>query len=197
MAWALLFAGGTWLSLPAYCSASARFAGPGWAGLELALLLNPPGTLAAAWAAMLLAMMPPTLDRPLAAAGERGPGAAGLFLLGYGTVWMAAGAILILLAIALRALLPAPGAPLAVAALAALAWQASFPKQVCLDRCHAVAGDRDSLRFGLTHGCWCVGAGWALMAVPLTVETGHLPAMALILLVLLVEGRRGPRPQPA
>lgn len=193
----MLFAGGAWLNLPAYCTASARFAGPGWAGLELALMLNPPGGLAAAWLAMLLAMMPPTLDRPLASAGERGPGAAGLFLLGYGAVWMAAGAILILLAIALRALLPAPGAALAVAALAALAWQWSPPKRYCLDRCHALAGDRDSLRYGLSHGCWCVGAGWALMAVPLAVETGHLAAMALVLLVLLAERRRSPRPEPA
>jgi predicted metal-binding membrane protein len=193
----MLLAGGTWLNLPAYCTASARFVAPGWEGLELALVLNPPGGLAAAWLAMLLAMMPPMLDRPLAAAGERGPGAVGLCLLGYGTVWMAAGAVLILLAIALRALLPAPGAPLAVAALAALAWQASFPKRYCLDRCHALAEGRDSLRFGLSHGCWCVGAGWALMAVPLTVETGHFAAMALVLLVLLVERRRSPRPQPA
>ena len=186
----MLLAGGTWLNLPAYCTASAGFVAPGWTGLELALILNPPGSLAAAWLAMLLAMMPPLLDRPLASAGERGPGGAGLFLLGYGAAWMAAGAVLILLAIALRALLPAPGAPLAVAALAALAWQTSFPKRYCLDRCHALAGGRDSLRFGLSHGCWCIGAGWALMAVPLTVETGHFAAMALVLLVLLAERRR-------
>lgn len=179
----MLLAGGSWLNLPAYCTASARLIGPGWAGLELALVLNPPGGLAAAWLVMLLAMMPPLLERPLASIGGRGPAAAGLFLLGYGAVWMAAGAILVLLTIALRA-------PLAVAALAALAWQVSPWKRFCLERCEALPGARDPLRFGLSHGGWCVGAGWALMALPLAVETGHFAAMALVLVVLLAERRQ-------
>lgn len=191
-AWAVLLTGGAWLNLPAYCGASARFVAPGWTGLELALALNPPGGLAAAWLVMLLAMMPPLLDRPLGPLVESGSarrrlGAAGLFLLGYGAAWMAAGAMLVLLAIGLRAVLPGPGAPPAVAMLAAAAWQVSPWKRHCLDRCRDLAADRDALRFGLAHGGWCVGASWALMALPLTIESGHYAAMALVTLFLVAE----------
>ncbi|HEV2818665.1 MAG TPA: DUF2182 domain-containing protein [Allosphingosinicella sp.] len=190
-AWAVLLAGGSWLNLPAYCGASARFIAPGWAGLELALALNPPGGLAAAWLVMLLAMMAPLLDRPLAALLDGGGarprlGPAGLFLLGYGAAWMAAGALLVALAIGLRAALPGPAAPV-IALLAALGWQVSPWKRHCLNRCRGLAGDQDALRFGLTHGGWCVGSGWALMALPLTIETGHHAAMALVTLLLVAE----------
>jgi predicted metal-binding membrane protein len=199
-AWAMLLTGGAWLNLPAYCGASARFLAPGWAGLELALVLNPPGGLAAAWLVMLLAMMPPLLDRPLGSLLEPGPArrplrAAGLFLLGYGAAWMAAGAMLVLLAIGLRAVLPGPGAPPAIALLAAVAWQVSPWKQHCLNRCRDLAADRDALRFGLAHGGWCVGVSWALMALPLTIESGHYAAMALVTLFLAAE-RQGRRPWP-
>jgi len=196
-AWAMLLIGGSWLNLPAYCGASARFVAPGWAGLELALVLNPPGGLAAAWLVMLLAMMPPMLDRPLGSLLDRGarrrPRAAGLFLLGYGAVWMSAGAMLILLAICLRALLPGPGAPI-LALLSAAVWQVSPWKQHCLNRCRGLAADRDALRFGLAHGGWCVGACWALMALPLTIESGHYAVMALVTLFLAGERHRRPRP---
>ena len=199
-AWAMLLTGGAWLNLPAYCGASARFLAPGWAGLELALVLNPPGGLAMAWLAMLLAMMPPMLDRPLGSLLDSGGArrrlrAAGLFLLGYGAAWMAAGAMLVLLAIGLRALLPGPGAAV-IAALAALAWQASPWKQHCLNRCRGLAADRDALSFGLAHGGWCVGACWALMALPLTIEQGHYAVMALVTLFLAAE-RQGWRRLPA
>jgi len=193
-AWAVLLTGGAWLNLPAYCGASARFVAPGWAGLELALVLNPPGGLAAAWLVMLLAMMPPLLDRPLGSLPEcRRLRAAALFLLGYAAVWMAAGAMLVLLAIGLRAVLPGPGAAPAVAMLAAAAWQVSPWKQHCLNRCRDLAADRDALRFGLAHGGWCVGASWALMALPLTIESGHYAAMALVTLFLAAE-RQGHLP---
>lgn len=191
-AWAMLLAGGSWLNLPAYCGASARFVAPGWAGLELALTLNPPGGLAAAWLMMMLAMMPSVLERPLGSLLDFGStrrrlSAACLFLLGYGSAWMATGTMLVLLAIGLRAVLPGPGGPPAIALVAAALWQVSPWKRLCLNRCRDLAADRDALRFGLAHGGWCVGASWALMALPLTIEQGHYVVMALVTLFLAVE----------
>lgn len=151
--------------------------------------------------------MPPLLDRPLAYVRDRSFArrrlrSTGLFLLGYGAMWMAAGAVLVILAIALRAFLQPPGAAPVIAALAALTWQVSPWKQACLNRCHGLArlspfglaADRDALRFGLIHGSWCAGACWALMALPLTIEAGHFAAMALVALFLLAERQERPRP---
>ena len=206
--WALLLAGGPWLLLPAYCTSIAYFAAGGLPGLELALRFNPPGGLAAGWLAMLLAMMPPLLARPVAHVWARSPAvgrarSAGLFVLGYASVWMAAGVLVLLFAVALHGLAGGPGwMPLLLAAGIALLWQASPWKQACLGRCRGrpllapsgLAADRDALRFGLGHGFWCAGACWAMMAVPLVAGRAHLPAMALVALLLFAERRARPRP---
>jgi predicted metal-binding membrane protein len=181
----------------------------GLTGIEASFRLNSAGGLAASWAVMLLAMMAPLLAAPIDFLWERSlprrrPRSAGLFLLGYALVWMPFAAVALALAAAAHGVAEAARVPaLAVVAPVALLWQASPWKQQCLNRCHAVVplaafglrADADALRFGASHGGWCVGACWALMALPLTAAGAHLPAMALVALFLFAE--RLERPQTA
>jgi predicted metal-binding membrane protein len=84
---------------------------------------------------------------------------------------------------------------LALMTIIAIVWQFSPVKQRCLNRCHAhgelaafgPAADVDALRFGLTHGVWCVGSCWALMLLPLLVSSGHVAMMAAVSLWLFAE----------
>jgi predicted metal-binding membrane protein len=199
-AWILLLAapGGTVLS--AHCP-------PGMQGMKLSaasigafLTMNPPARLAAAWALMLIAMMAPALIAPVRHVRDRSFAcrrvrAVGLFVAGYFTIWMTAGAILMTVAWIGSAAAPRSSTPLIAATIAAVLWQFSPDKQRCLNRRHAHpelaafdrAADIDALRFGLTHGVWCVGSCWALMLWPLLVSRGHLAAMAAVTLWILGE----------
>jgi predicted metal-binding membrane protein len=163
-----------------------------------------PGPLALDWALMLAAMMAPMLiapvryvrDRSFASRRRR---AAALFVAGYAAAWTPAGVLLMLAAIAV------PRAPGFVAAAAALAllWQFSPLKQISLNRCHAhpelsafgSAADFDALRFGLTHGAWCVFCCSALMLLPVLLTHGHVAAMMAV--SLWVIGERLERPMEA
>jgi predicted metal-binding membrane protein len=163
--------------------------------------------LAPGWALMLAAMMLPLLiapvrhirDRSLARRRAR---AIGLFLAAYAGVWMAAGAVLISLSMAVRSVVPASSAAIAFGILIALAWESSPAKQRCVNRGHAHrelaafgrAADLDALRFGLAHALWCVGSCWAVMFLPLLFLRGHLAAMAAVSLWLFA--RHLDRPTP-
>jgi predicted metal-binding membrane protein len=195
------------VNLASFCVAAGAPMALGLAGVEASFRLNSAGGLAGSWAVMLLAMMAPLLAAPIDFLWERSLArrrarAAGLFLLGYALVWMPFAAVALALAAAAHGVADAARLPaLAVVAPVALLWQASPWKRHCLNRCHAVVplaafgtrADRDALRFGASHGGWCVGACWALMALPLTAAGAHLPAMALVALFLFAE--RLERPQ--
>ncbi len=156
--------------------------------------------LEVAWLVMLTAMMAPMLVAPVrhvwdGSFARRRIRATALFVAGYAMIWTAAGTILIALAAAARIAAPAPFAPLTLATCVALVWQSSPAKQRCLNRGHAhpalaafgSEADVDVVRFGLTHGAWCVGSCWALMLLPLLVIHGHVVAMAPVTLWLLGE----------
>ncbi|MCF4127360.1 DUF2182 domain-containing protein [Methylobacterium sp. SyP6R] len=195
-AWALLAAAPPGWTLPESCAAAWR--PPSSDDVILALSLNPPGSLAAAWILMLAAMMGPILVAPLghlrgrSLASRRGRSLA-LFLAGYAAAWSVAGIGLAALALTLR--LSAPSVAPVPALLAILVWQASPAKQTCLNRCHdrpalsafGVAADRDAARFGLVHGVWCVGSCWPLMLAMLLPSDGHLVAMIALAGWLLAE----------
>ena len=93
-------------------------------------------------------------------------------------------------------------APLVLLVLSLFLYEVSPFKQRCLNRGHAHpelaafgrAADVDALRFGWSHGAWCVGSCWALMLLPLLFARGHLPAMAMVTLWIVAE--RLERPQP-
>jgi predicted metal-binding membrane protein len=90
----------------------------------------------------------------------------------------------------------------ALALVLALLWRVCPVRQVCLNRCHVLprlspfglAADRDCLLFGARNGAWCVGACWALMVLPLVVDSLHLAAMLVVMLVMLNERLAPTRP---
>jgi predicted metal-binding membrane protein len=191
-AWILLAASPGGTPLYAHCTAATVAAIP---------------CLAGGWALMLAAMMAPVLipplrhlrDRTFARRRARG---IGLFVLGYAAIWMAAGALLLALALAVRRAAPESFVAVVPATAIAMVWQFSPAKQRCLNRCHAhpelaafgPAADIGALRFGLTHGVWCAGSCWALMFLPLLISRGHIVAMAAVSLWLFAE--RLDRPMP-
>jgi predicted metal-binding membrane protein len=206
-AWGVLALGAGGAPLLAFCSATGLLNRPPAASLSLALALDPPATLAAGWALMIAAMMSPLTAGPLQHVSERSFAARRwrsmlLFAAGYGVAWMAAGVALEAVVIAARLAAPHGWLPFALATAVALVWQVSPAKQRCLNGCHrrpplaafGLAADRDALRYGLTHGGWCLGACWALMLPPLLLAHGHLAAMAAVALFLFAE--RFERPAP-
>jgi predicted metal-binding membrane protein len=161
------------------------------------------------WALMMVAMMLPTLVPPLCyvhsrSFARRRVRAMGLFVAGYGAVWLAVGSALLGLQLLAQWATVNLYLPVVVAGLLALVWQASPLKQRCLNRGHrhrALAAfgfraDWDALRLGLEHGGWCAASCWALMLVPLLLPHGHLLAMAVVGLLMFCE-RMDPPTQPA
>ena len=170
-----------------------------------------PASWAVAWALMLTAMMLPLLIAPIRHVRDRSYAsrryrAIALFLAGYGSVWMVAGGVLLAVAALAGGIARAIAFPAAaVASLTvglAIAWHCSPARQRCLNRMHAhpaiaasgAAADLAVLRFGLAHGCLCVGTCWALMLLPLTLPGGHLPSMAGVTAWLLAERIEAPAP---
>ena len=163
------------------------------AWFDLLLAHNPLALLAVGWALMTAAMMAPLLIAPVRYIRDRSfarrrARSIILFVAGYVAIWMAAGALLLSLMLVVRSV--ADGSSVAAAIIAAIAvvWQCSPVKQRCLNRGHAhpelaatgSTADVAVLRFGLTHGLWCVGSCWALMLMPLLFSGAHLLAMAAV-----------------
>lgn len=204
-AWAALALYWNEVTLPAFCSGAASL--PLSASFELALAFNSPAQLLSGWALMIAAMMPPLIVAPLRHVRERSFArrrgrAMLLFVAGYGAVWMLAGLVLQLVALAVRSALGTPLACVAFAIAVALLWQVSPAKQWCLNRCHSrstlaafgAAADRDAFGYGLCNGAACVGACWALMLLPLFVGQGHVAAMCAVALFTFAERLEGAAP---
>ncbi|EJL01311.1 membrane protein, putative [Pseudomonas fluorescens Q2-87] len=185
---------------PAFCvTANGLSIFTSWpAALQAELALNPPQRILAGWALMLLAMMPPLLATPLthvwrSSLPNRRIQASVGFLLGYAAMWMAAGPLLIALALLLQ--MAAAENTLAVALLVAMLWSASPWHRAALDRGHRMgqlslfgwAADRDCLIRGLAHGLFCIVSCWAWMLVPLVSGSWHIPMMLLAGAILLAE----------
>ena len=205
IAWALLAFGGSTFAPPPFCGALAWSTVPPSVLLDLALLLNSPGQLALGWALMVVAMMLPLAIAPIwhvrerSFAGRRGRSTA-LFVAGFIAAWLAAGFILLSLALLARWALPMPLPGLGLAIAVVLLWQVSPAKQWCLNRCHqrpqleafGFAADIDAFRFGARNGAVCVGACWALMLLMLLRGQGQLPVMVAITLFGLAESLEDP-----
>ena len=166
------------------------FSGAAW----LLLLAEPHAmhrSRAEASALMFAAMMVPLMAAPLRHVREQSFAgrrlfAMALFTAGYALVWIAAGVVLIEIAARVEA---------AWAIVLIAAWQCSPLKQRCLNRCHAHSplsafgweAGLDVLRFGLTHGLWCIGSCFALMLLPMLFPRGHLGVMWFVTLWLAGE----------
>lgn len=206
-AWSVLALGGSTSVVPALCSSAAGAAIPLSVSFDLALIFNSPVRLASGWVVMLAAMMLPVVAAPLRHVRDRSfarrrARAMLLFVLGYFAVWMAAGAVLQLVALTVLSALPFPPAWLGLAFAVAMAWQVSPAKQWCLNRCHrrpqlaafGVAADRDAFNFGLTNGASCAGACWALMLPMLLAGKGQIFAMIAVTLLVFAERLEAPAP---
>ena len=197
------------LLVPEICSAMvASWPNVDSRTIEAVLLVNSPIGLALSWLVMLLAMMPLSLARPILhlwvrSLARRRTRAIAAFLIAYFAVWMAAGPVLLTIAVVVR--MAAKGSDVLAIALAlvlALLWRLCPIRQICLNRCHGLprlspfgfAADRDCLLFGVRTGAWCVGACWPLMVVPLVVDVMHLAAMLAVTLLLLNERLAPTRP---
>jgi predicted metal-binding membrane protein len=166
------------------------------------------------WVVMMAAMMFPSISpmvvmhvRVQEGRRERGQGAAvggtALFVGGYLVAWAAAG----VLAYAVYRLGRAAtgdlfswgrGGPYLAGAivLAAAVYQLTPWKDVCLRHCrspfafllhHWRPGRVGALRMGLSHGAWCIGCCWALMAALFALGVMSLGWMALIAAMIALE----------
>ena len=161
------------------------------------------------WVAMMIAMMFPTVA-PIVLAHRmvvkrRGEGETptAAFVSGYIAVWALIGVIPLIGFLAFRNLsaeaadsrwLPTvAGAILAGAG----AYQFTRWKAVCLKACRSPmtflmthdwgGGSRSAFKAGVTHGAYCLGCCWALMAVLVVVGLMNLVWMAGIALIFLAE----------
>jgi predicted metal-binding membrane protein len=211
VAWLVLLIKPQSMAMLGHCAAmndvdgATGFSGPlTWPGI------NSLGPFLAGWVLMLGAMMAPVLVSPIShiwlrSFRRRRTRSVLLFAAGYIAVWMAAGFVLLAIALAVEAWTPQAFMlvlPAAAAAIVAVAWQFSPVKQRCLNRCYAHPvlaafgrrADLDALGFGLTHALWCAGSCWALMLMPLLLPGGHLLAMIFISLLIFSERLEAPRP---
>jgi predicted metal-binding membrane protein len=204
--WILLLAEPGGMAILAHCPA-ATGATPLRASFQMLLSMNPPASLAAGWGLMLVAMMSPVLISPirhirLRSFTHRRTRSIVIFLAAYSGTWLALGAALLAVELAVKSSAPQSYLPAAGVLLIAIVWQTSPIKQRCLNRCHAhtelaafgAAADFDALRFGIAHGIWCAGSCWALMLFPMLLPWGHVVAMAMV--TVLIFGERLEHPVP-
>ena len=200
LAWILILAGPGNTALFSHCPALTSGALPFAPSFRMLLAMNSPFSLAAGWSLMLVAMMAPAVIAPVLHVRQRSfrrrrTRASALFLAAYGAVWMTAGIILLATELAASSFAPQSYWPATTAAAIAIIWQCSPGKQRCLNRCHlhreirafGSAADLDTIRFGVTHGFWCVRSCWAMMLAPMLLSHGHIVAMAMVSVLMFGE----------
>jgi predicted metal-binding membrane protein len=197
--WALFLTWGCHLAQPFLCTAggSHRLA---WnpQALQFALEWTPLSGSAQSWFFMLLAMTPPLLAQPMrrlwhGSLARRRVAAVAAFVLGYGALWMAAGAVLIAAATVAGVELGPVAAPAILGV--ALLWSVSPAKKTFLGLCHraptlrafGVSAYRDCLEYGAMSGAWCVGVCWPLMLLSLVAAGAHAEVMAGVFLLTILE----------
>lgn len=159
------------------------------------------------WAVMMAAMMLPSIWPTVALyarmTGERSPAAPLVFVAGYLIIWTAAGLLAFAVSETGRRLLGSVltwdggGRWLAGGILVAAAvYELTPAKAVCLRHCRTPLGFllghwRDglagALRMGMTHGAWCLGCCWALMASLFALGIMSIVWMAFVTALIAVE----------
>jgi len=173
---------------------------------EMLLKMNPISMQLLGWGLMVVAMMQTKLILPIQLIYMQSFKRyrffhSFLFVLGYITAWMIAGILMIAVIIELNVLMPISYIPALGVLLIAVIWQFSPIKQRFLN----LGGDhrmlpafgwiasRDALYFGIMHGLWCIGSGWALMLFPMLLPEGHILAMLIVTFIMLSEHLEHPR----
>ncbi|MEF2549472.1 DUF2182 domain-containing protein [Aurantimonas sp. E1-2-R+4] len=209
LAWVILALGSGSVAIPTICTAALLWSVPSADAFIYVLAVVSPLKLAIGWAVMVVAMMLPTLYDPLLYLRERSfrrlrPWSQMLFIGGYVSVWMAAGAAFIGVALTMRLSSSVSFLPLILASTAALIWQASPWKQHALNKCHrrpslaafAPAVFVDATLLGVRNGLWCVASCWGLMMVAMSVPAFHVATMIFVAFIVWAE-RLEPSRQPA
>ncbi len=205
IAWMMLLVNpGSMIAL-IHCPVTTSWASP--MSFKMLVEMNPLSSLAEGWALMLVAMMAPTLTAPVRYILERSfkrrrARSVALFFIGYGAVWMVAGAVLLSTELLLSLLAPRSLLPAIMVGVVAFVWQCAPAKQRCLNRGHnhyalaafGLDADLDVFRFGMKHGVWCVGSCWALMLFPMLLPVGHFAGMAAVTFQVVSERLEQPRP---
>jgi predicted metal-binding membrane protein len=201
--WLLLLVNPGHIMTMEHCHVSAT--GPSAASLNMLLQMNPFSSQLMGWGLMVVAMMLPKLIVPVQAIYLQSLRRnrfrySLLFVLGYLTVWMAAGVFMVGIIIGLNLLMPGSYFPAFGVLMMAVVWQFSPVKQKFLNLSHdhyalrafGWEAYRDSLNFGVKHGFWCVGSGWALMLFPMLLPQGHNLAMVVVTYIMLAEHLENP-----
>ncbi|MEM8971041.1 MAG: DUF2182 domain-containing protein [Pseudomonadota bacterium] len=191
------------------CSADFIWSVPSWDKLAFVLAFASPLMIAFGWAAMIVAMMLPTVIDQLAHISQRSFKRTGswclmLFVGGYCAIWMVAGLILIAAALIIRLSMSDAMAPACLAAMVGLTWQLSPWKQAALNQCHrrsslaAFPPDvyRDAIVAGIQHGFWCCVSCWALMLLALLLPW-HGTLTTFIVAIFIWAERLEPAREPA
>jgi predicted metal-binding membrane protein len=172
-----------------------------------------PGSLGfyvSAWVVMMGAMMFPSIvpmvrvyDLVQRRSKSRSRGATALFIAGYLLTWTtfglaAYGVFMLIRGMDLGVLSWHRGGRYVAAAvlLAGAAYQLTAWKETCLRHCrnpvdfvarHWRPAGRGALLMGVTHGAWCVGCCWALMASLFALGVMSVGWMAFIALLIALE----------
>ena len=197
-----------WSTVRQASSMSDMVTGLGQVGIRAANDMTVP-VFMGMWIAMMVAMMFPTVA-PIVLAhrmvvqrrGEGTPPTVA-FVAGYIIVWSIIGVIPLLGFLGFRNLSADAGDSRWLPTLAgaimivAGAYQFTRWKATCLKACRSPmsflmthdfgGGSRSALKAGLSHGAYCLGCCWALMAVLVVVGLMNLVWMAAIALVFLAE----------
>jgi len=132
------------------------------------------------WLAMSVAMMVPTVARPLMRAADGSVGRAWAFVAGFVAVWLLAGVPTYIVMAAVE------WTPfwLAAAWIVAGAYQLTPVMQRQLRTCRSIRYDGDAARYGVQQGWRCVASCWPLM-VAVMVTVMAIPGTVAPLLVLV------------
>jgi len=173
------------------------------------------GLFTITWLAMMIAMMFPAIapvvllfDR-WRRKRNRNPASTLGFVLGYLVVWTTAGLVVYVALLAIDARVDSSttavrlgGAVLVAAGL----YQMTPLKTICLTKCRSPLGlvmehaqdldrgMRGPFRVGLSHGAYCLGCCWALMAILVVLGLMNLGWMAAVSALILVEKVLPPGP---
>jgi len=157
------------------------------------------------WYLMVLAMMLPKLIVPIRHIHSRSLkrnriSSIFLFVLGYSIIWFVVGYILNLIMIFFYSN-SHQFYLLVIIGLISLIYQFSPLKQYFLNLGHnhrsikpmGLGSFKDVFNFGVEHGIYCVGAGWAIMWFPMLLPIGHNIAMIIVMLIMISEHMEHPK----
>jgi predicted metal-binding membrane protein len=202
--WIILLANPGHLMTMEHCHITTS--GPSAISLDMLLEMNPISSQLLGWGFMVIAMMLPKLILPIQLIYLQSFKRyrfinAVIFVSGYITIWMITGLLIIVIIISSNLVMPKSFTPPLLMLIIAVIWQFSPIKQRFLNLGHehcilsafGFSAFRDAWFYGLSHGLWCVGAGWALMLFPMLLPKGHNLAMLIVTFIMLSEHLEHPK----